>query len=392
MLLLHKDDFMMFKLRSVVILLLMLVFAVTVQAQENAPVNPNAMITWPPPVFVVSGEFTIHGSANLPNMTNYFIEYRALNEDQTIPDETAPWLPATLPIAAPVLNDVLGVWNTTTEEDGVYELHLIVNVRGGTPVIYRLSPIRILNAPPPFAAIPTAIPVLPTVSSPILATPMPTPFDTTPRVTATTNANIRRGDSTFHEVLGALRPGDSATIIGISDTGSGWYNIQLSNGSRGWIAPSVVTVSGDTRNLPRISPPAPPTPTPIPFTPTPITQANLAVNSLSLSVDPPRCKETFVITVRVTNFGSGSTSSSGSIAVQDVRASNGTIAATTSGGFPILTPGQSFDATIPLTVDTFFNEAHRITIVIDSLSQIAETNEGDNVVVRDYALQKAACS
>lgn len=385
---------MMFKLRSVVFLLLMLAFVVTVQAQENAPVNTNAMITWPPPVYVVSGEFVIRGSANLPNMTNYFIEYRALNEDQTIPNETAPWLPATLPNAAPVLNDVLGTWNTTTEADGLYELRLTVNVRGGTPVIFHVSPVRILNALPPFAAIPTAIPTalpaLPTVASPILATP--TPFDTTPTVTATTNANIRRGDSTFHDVLGALRPGDSATIIGISDTGSGWYNIQLSNGSRGWIAPSVVTVSGDTRSLPRISPPAPPTATPIPFTPTPITQANLAVNSLSLSVDPPRCKETFVITVRVTNFGSGSTSSSGSIAVQDVRTSNGTIAATTSGGFPILTPGQSFDATIPLTVDTFFNEAHRITIVIDSLSQIAETNEGDNVVVRDYTLQKANCS
>ncbi len=386
---------MMFKLRSVVILLLILIFAVSVQAQENTPVNPNAMITWPPPVYVVSGEFVIRGSANLPNMTNYFIEYRALNEDQTIPNEIAPWLPATLPSAAPVLNDILGTWNTTTEEDGLYELRLTLNVRSGTPVIFPVSPIRILNAPPPFAVIPTAIPttlpVLPTVASPILATATATPFDTTPSVTATTNANIRRGDSTFYEVLGALRPGDSATIIGISATGSGWFNIQLSNGSRGWIAPSVVNVSGDTRNLPFISPPAPPTATPIPFTPTPITQANLAVNSLSLSIDPPRCKETFVITVRVTNFGSGPTSSSGSIAVQDVRTANGTIAATTSGGFPILSAGQSFDATIPLTVDTFFDEAHRITIVIDSQNQVVETNESDNTVVRDYTLQKAAC-
>lgn len=385
---------MMFKMRFVVVLLLVLAFAVTVQAQDNAPVNPNAMITWPPPVYVVSGEFVIHGSANLPDMTTYFIEYRALNEDQTIPNESAPWLPATLPNAAPVLNDVLGTWNTTTEDDGLYELRLLINVGGGAPVIFRLSPIRILNNPPPFAATPTSTPqiIVPTVQPPILATPTPTPFDTTPRVTATTNANIRRGDSTLHEVLGALRPGESATIIGISSTGSGWYNIQLANGSRAWIAPSVVTVSGDTRNLPIISPPAPPTATPIPFTPTPVTQANLAVSSLSLSVDPPRCKETFVITVRVTNFGTGSTSSSGSIAVQDVHTATGAIAATTSGGFPILAPGQSFDATIPLTVDTFFNEAHRITIVIDSLNQIAETNEGDNTVVRDYTLQKAACS
>jgi len=388
---------MMLKFRSAAILLLLLVFTITLQAQEGAPADPNAMITWPPPVYVVSGEFTIHGSANLPNMTNYFIEYRPLNEDQTIPDENAPWLPATLPSAAPVLNDVLGVWNTTTEEDGLYELRLTINMRGSAPVIYRLSPVRILNFPPPFAAVATATPppqvILPTVQPPpIQASPTATPFDTTPRVTATTNANIRRGDSIFHEVLGALRPGESATIIGISDSGSGWYNIQLANGSRAWIAPSVVTVSGDTRNLPRISPPAPPTATPIPFTPTPITQANLAVSSLTLSVDPPRCKETFVITLRITNFGTGSTSSSGAIAVQDVHTATGTIAATTSGGFPILAPGQSFDATIPLTVSTFFNEAHRISIVIDSLNQVAETNESDNSVVRDYTLQKASCS
>jgi uncharacterized protein YgiM (DUF1202 family) len=380
-------------LRTVVILLLILVSAVPVQAQDAA--NPNAMITWPPPIYVVSGEFVIHGSANLPDMTHYFLEYRALNEDQTIPNENAPWIPATLPSAAPVLNDILGVWNTTTEEEGIYELRLRINVRGGAPVTFHVSPVRILNAPPPFVVVPTTTPqqvVLPTAAPLIQVTPPPTPFDTTPQVTATTNANIRRGDSLFHEVLGALRPGESATIIGISATGSGWYNIQLANGTRAWIAPSVVTVSGDTRNLPRISPPAPPTPTPIPFTPTPITQANLTVSSVSLSVDPPRCKETFTITVRVTNFGSGSTSASGSIAVQDVHTATGTIAGTTSGGFPILAPGQTFDATIPLTISTFFNEAHRITIVIDSLNQIAETNEGDNVVVRDYTLQKAACS
>lgn len=381
----------MIKMRSIVILLLILMLTTIAHAQDNTPANPNAIITWPPPVFVVSGEFAVRGSANLPNMTSYFLEYRALNADLTVPDEDAPWFPATLPSAAPVLNDALGVWNTTTEADGLYELRLIINVRGAVPVTFRVSPVRILNAPPPFAAVASPTPqiILPSPQPPILATP--TPFDTTPRVTATTNANIRRGDSTFHEILGALRPGESAVIIGISDTGSGWYNIQLANGSRAWIAPSVVTVSGDTRNLPRISPPLPPTPTPIPATPTPITQANLAVSSLSLSVDPPRCNETFVITVRITNFGSGPTSSSGSIAVQDVHTATGTIAATTSGGFPILAPGQSFDATIPLTVSTFYNEAHRITLVIDSLNQIAETNEGDNVVVRDYTLQKAAC-
>src|SRR5688572_8623950 len=49
----------------------------------GAPANQFVNLTWPPPVYVVRGQVTLRGSANLPQMNNYFIEFRALNPDLT---------------------------------------------------------------------------------------------------------------------------------------------------------------------------------------------------------------------------------------------------------------------------------------------------------------------
>ena len=61
------------------ILALIMVLAVPAYAQQlqptatTTPVNPNATITWPPPVYVLRGEIDIRGTANVPNMSNFFI-------------------------------------------------------------------------------------------------------------------------------------------------------------------------------------------------------------------------------------------------------------------------------------------------------------------------------
>src|SRR5512134_240457 len=65
-----------------IVLVVMLMAGMPVFSQ-TAPVttpDPNASITWPPPVYVLRGEFQIRGSASLPNMTNYFIEFRPLED------------------------------------------------------------------------------------------------------------------------------------------------------------------------------------------------------------------------------------------------------------------------------------------------------------------------
>lgn len=376
------------RLTIFILFLATLVLPLGAQAQE-LPQDPNANITWPPPVYVLRGEFELHGTANLPNMTNYFIEFRPLNEDLTS-DEEASWLPAALPSNARVVDDVLGTWNTTVVPDGLYEIRMTLNVSSGSPVFVIVSPVRVENEPP-FGITPTVPPTpttLPTEQAIPTLVPTPTALDLTPRAEAVTGINVRQGDSTFYPVITGMAAGETAPIVGISSTGSGWYQIELPNGRRGWVAPTVVNTTGDVNNLPRVAPPPPPPPT---ATPTPATAANLVINSLTIAPDPPSCRETFTVTVRVLNAGTGATNASGTLLLQDIHAASGAVTASTNGGFPALNPGQTFDVVMRLTVDTFYEEAHRLTIAVDSLAQIPETNEGDNSAVRDYTLRRGDC-
>jgi uncharacterized protein YraI len=371
-------------------LALLLALALTVNAQGVEPspsvaINPNANISWPPPVYVVRGEFTIRGSANLANMTNYFVEFRALNDDLTPQDEAQPWAPAILPTANAVQDDVLGVWDTAVVPDGVYELRLTINIQGGNPFFFRVAPVRVENEPPPFALTPT---VIPATATPVATLPPPpTATPSTPMATANVNANVRSGDSTQYPIVGALREGESAPIVGISSFGTGWYVIDLS-GRRVWISPSVVNVSGDTTGLPRINPP--PVPTPV-ATATPVTQANIVIDAVNISPFPLNCNQTASINVTIRNAGTGATNSGGAIFVQDVHVATGQQQQSTVGTFPVLNPGQTFVSEMRLTVSTYHSEQHRININVDSNNQVAETNEGDNFWSSEYQLQKATC-
>ena len=261
---------------------LVLAFFVTTGFQVIEPVpgevNPNANISWPPPIYVLHGEVSVRGTANVPGMTSYFLEFRRLNDDFSAMADDVPWSPASLPTQAAVLDAELGLWNTAImAPDGPYELRLTVNLNSGAPVHARVSPLRVENNPPPFAITPTVIPLptsiaLPTVAGPqALPTLLPTPtaFNLTPEATARINANVRAGDSTAYEVIGALVENQTVPIVGRSPGSEGWWVIQLPNGRRGFVAPSVVIISGDTSNLPRIAPPATPTPIASPTPPLP---------------------------------------------------------------------------------------------------------------------------
>ena len=64
-------------------------------AQEAA--EPTAEISWPPPVYVLRGETSLRGTVNLADMTGYFIEYRALDEDLSAPDTRLTGCPLPCP-------------------------------------------------------------------------------------------------------------------------------------------------------------------------------------------------------------------------------------------------------------------------------------------------------
>ncbi len=313
--------------RILPLLLILLLITASVQAQvveplPDAEIDPEANITWPPPVYTVRGEFDIRGTANVPDMVNHFIEYRPLevglepvetpeaDADDTVPEED-PWLPATLPSPSAVIDDVLGVWDTTIEPDGLYEIRLVITRRGIDPIIFRVSPLRVENEPPPFAvtATPTPEPAttmpLPTQPAAASATPLPTlqptptAFDPTPRVTPNREipVNVRAGDSTGYTIISTLAPGEFARLIGRSSTGTGWYYVEMSSGQRGWVAGDVVEVVGNAFNLPFIDPPA--TPTPI-ATATP-DLPDAAITGIRYDRGEIRQGEQFQIIVRVRN-------------------------------------------------------------------------------------------
>lgn len=423
--------------KQLIFLLLLLSMSLTLiaTAQEITPkptdeINPDANITFPPPVYVLRGEVELMGSANLENMTNYFVEFRPLEfpeaEDEDTEetenqgaasseqddesttgqrprnaqdDEDAPWFPVTLPDNEPVVEGSLGLWNTETTEDGLYEIRLSVNVSGERPTTFIVSPLRIENegenvVEGDLAPLPTLPPPTSTQAARPTLIPTPTEDLTTPMVTANLTANVRTGDGTNYPAVGTLGNGQSARIIGISSRGTGWFFIELGNGDRVWIAPSVVTVSGDTSNLPRINPPPTPTPaataTPV-ATATPIASANLAGALPSLTPNPPQCGQNFTVNINLTNNGTTRTNVDSTVTIQDLHIATNTVQNSLSRNLPPLDPGANFVVTADLVVSTFFNEAHRIVVTIDSGGIIPETNESDNVVSVDYTLGPGNC-
>ncbi len=399
---------------SLVLTLILTGFAVGGQpdtlAQQTADnSNPNVTITFPPPVYLLRGEVEVRGTVNLPNLANYFLEFRPLDPGTLQPfNENDPWLPASLPDTGTLLDEVLATWDTLTVEDGLYQLRLTANVSRQGPTHFVVQPLRVENIVPPFlatqiAAQPTLTPTAgsivvigqptPTSGGIVIIRPTlaasPTSISNDPLVTANLDANVRTGDSTAYPVVGSLPSGFTAIVLGLSDTGSGWYYIELNNGRRGFISPTVVSVSGNLANLPRISPPPPPataTPTPLPST------GDAVANGVGLVPAEPRCNEALEVQVNISNVGTVAFATGGVLRVQAQHVGSGSITATGFGNFPVLVPGQNYVVVVPLIINQFGGEDYRILATADVNNNIIESNEGNNNFQSvQFRLRKAAC-
>ncbi len=239
---------------------------------------------------------------------------------------------------------------------------------------------------------PTNAPAQPTNTPPPAATATPS----TPMATFNQGVNVRSGPSTkFNPPIGSFAAQQTTAITGVTPDGQ-WYKVQYYN-SQGWVFGQLLTVSGDTSQIPKD--PGPPVPTdtpaatatPIP-TATPQTQVNLVAGNIRLDPAQPKCGQAFNIYIDVANFGSQANTNGGSISVRDTRTADGSQQGTTVGAFGVIQPGSTVaQGPIPLTVSTYYNENHTLTLVIDSGNAVAETNKGDNTATWTYKLDKGTC-
>jgi hypothetical protein len=414
----QKELFMHKKIALLMISIIVLVLAVGVNAQgispnPNTPPNPNANISFPPPVYFLRGEMQIYGSANAPGMASYFLEYRPLiiapSPDIELPE--IPWGPISLPSSVPVQDGLLGFWNTFTVADGLYEIRLTVNVPNQDPAIFTVSPLRVENTPSDFALRNVQLFTLPggldsaviTPEAPLspISTEEVVVTSTSPQVTANIDANVRTGDDTVFSVAGVLRNGTTTPILGISSTGSGWYYIELPNGTRGFIAPSVVTVSGDLSSLPRTNPPPRPVPTstPAPTRPaatnTPPSGGGLpdfAGALPALNPTTPSCGAGFSVLVNLTNLGSTAIPVGTTFTVSFQDWWNGNLLEETSTTVTVssqpINPGGNFvvGTSSPITVNNGGGQPHELRVYIDTNNNVIESNESNNLVIRNYTL------
>lgn len=287
---------------------------------------------------------------------------------------------------------------TAFRSDGLSSAPATVNISvvgigsSPSPTPTTAAPPSIGNEPPPgVQAQPTAAP---TNSPPPTEPPPPTNTPTPSKPVASFNqgVNVRSGPSTlFNPPIGSFAANQTTDILGRTPDGS-WYKVRYYN-AEGWVFGQLLTVSGDASLIPiDPGPPTPTlTPTPVPMTPTPTTNIDLVAGSIRLEPAAPKCNQTFNVFVDVANFGTGPVNG-GSISVQDIAVRDGTQQQATSGAFGTIQPGQTVNSgAIPITVSTYFNERHKIVVIIDPANQIPETNEGNNRAELEYTLDKGSC-
>lgn len=223
------------------------------------------------------------------------------------------------------------------------------------------------------------------VTATLQATPIPD------AVVTSATLNVRANPGTGAQILETIPRGSALKILGryVDNT---WLQVMTPTGTIGWVSADLLTININLLNVQIINATfmaPPPTSTPVP--PTPSTGANLVGGIVAFTPSQPTCQQTFTVGFDVANLGTQPTSVSGTVSLVDSRAADGSVQGTTVGGFPILQPGQTFRVNMPLTISTYYNEQHNITVVIDPANQIPETTKADNVRVVSYTLSKGSC-
>lgn len=122
------------------------------QFPTSTPMPVNIVILSPVPGNIVAGNVQVLGAAIHPQFLQYQLEY---GPD---PNPGDLWYQVGGISQTPVNNGFLGVWNTTSVQDSVYQLRLRIYLRDGTSLITVVNNIRIQNRQPIPPATATTIP------------------------------------------------------------------------------------------------------------------------------------------------------------------------------------------------------------------------------------------
>lgn len=197
--------------------------------------------------------------------------------------------------------------------------------------------------------------------------------------------NVRTGPGTNYDVLGQLREGETVRLIG-ANVNFTWAVIEFRAG-QGWIStePNLLSISGDRRTLPVVTPPPSPTPgptsTPAP-TGTPST-ADLFITGVTPAV--LTWNSATVVTVGVRN-GGGAQSGGFTIAG---GFEPGPVVASVAVASPGLAAGQSAAYTLNVTL-TGATGFYTAPITVDFLNQVSEGGgEANNTLPFSYKLDRA---
>jgi hypothetical protein len=224
------------------------------------------------------------------------------------------------------------------------------------------------------------------------STPQETLAPASPVVTVSEQTNCRSGPGTGFEVLGVMDIGESAEVVGHSIYNDNWLiKLPKNPAITCWLWAQYATVRGDVSNVPEIVPPATPTSQSIVPSSSNSDQANLVPGLFFLNPGSPACGQTFTVGIDVTNIGTKSTTASGTVSLVDLLVADGSTQANTIGGFPVLSPGQTYRVNMPLTLLAEYNKTHRIKVTVDPSNIIPESDDGDNTRTYEYTLLVGSC-
>ncbi len=178
-------------------------------------------------------------------------------------DGTFGWLPTTSPLittAGNIFDLPLAEPPTVTPTNTLVPSATPTNTSTATATqIVTATPSATLTNTP--TSTPTATATVPAVTATRTRTPQPsatTVVIVNATVAGNQTINVRTGDSSAFSVLTSLRPGTTVKVLGISRTHNDWFQIELSDGRKGWVSARLVTISGNLASIPFVTPPTAP--------------------------------------------------------------------------------------------------------------------------------------